>query len=104
LYFYSGLDGVTRQVFADNFIRDFAESDHPRSRPRITRTLRDLESTPPDLIFCGYPPFSGLRALLDRDYVPTPIDVMGRSIPPTPAGIGLWVRRDRLDDFLRAAR
>jgi hypothetical protein len=103
LYFYSGLDGVTRQVFADNFIRDFADRDHPQSRPRIERTLRDLEANRPDLVFCGYPPFSGLRRLLDRDYVPTPIDVMGRSIRPSPAGIGLWARRDRLDAFVRAA-
>ncbi len=47
LAFYSGLDSVTPQIFADDFIRAFADRDHPQSRPRIERTLRDLAQSPP---------------------------------------------------------
>jgi hypothetical protein len=103
LAFYSGLDGVTRQVFADNFIREFADRDHPQSRPRIERTLRDLEAHPPDLVFVGYPPFAGLRAFLRDRYVPTPVTVRGRTIAPTPGGLGLWVEQSRYRAFTNAS-
>ncbi len=57
LFFYSGFDAVTPQLFADDLIRHFAGTDHPLIRPRIERTLNDLRETRPTLIFCGYPPF-----------------------------------------------
>lgn len=97
LYVYSGLDGVTRQVFADNLIRAFADTNHPLIRPRIERTLRDLEARRPVLVFAGYPPFKGLRDILQRDYVPLPMTVRGRTIPVYPNGMGLWVERSRAD-------
>ena len=73
LYFYSGLDGTTRQVFTDDQLRNFATSNHPQVRPRIERTLRELQAETPSLIFAGYPPF------------PAAPGVSGGAIPPLPA-------------------
>ena len=87
LYFYSGLEGVTPQVFVDDFLKNFAGTDHPLVRPRVERTLRDLRTNPPSLIFTGYPPFPALRALLEERYVPS------RVAP------GLWVERSRYGAF-----
>jgi hypothetical protein len=81
LYFYSGLDGVTPQVFVDDFLKARAETDHPQARPRIERTMRDLEASPPTLIFTGYPPFPALKAFLDSRYFPSRL------------ALGLWVER-----------
>jgi 4-amino-4-deoxy-L-arabinose transferase-like glycosyltransferase len=87
LYFYSGLDGVTPQVFVDDFLRSFAGTDHPLVRPRIERTMRDLRARPPSLVFTGYPPFPALRAFLDERYIPS-------RIAP-----GLWVEQGRHGAF-----
>lgn len=88
LYFYSGLDGVTRQVFVDPLMKNFADKGHPRTDARVARTLRDLREHPPDFVFCGDPPFPALRAFLEERYVPGPEGV-------APQGQGLWVRSDR---------
>jgi hypothetical protein len=87
LYFYSGLDGVTRQVFVDDFLKSFAASGHPLVRPRVERTMRELRDHPPALIFTGYPPFPALKAFLDERYLPS------RLAP------GLWVERGRYGAF-----
>lgn len=87
LYFYSGLDGVTPQVFVDDFLKSFAGGDHPLVRPRVERTMRDLRAHPPALIFAGYPPFPSLRAFLEERYLPS------RLAP------GLWVERSRYREF-----
>jgi 4-amino-4-deoxy-L-arabinose transferase-like glycosyltransferase len=87
LYFYSGLDGVTRQVFVDDFMKNFAGSDHPQVRPRVERTIRELRDHPPSLIFTGYPPFPALKAFLEERYLPS------RLAP------GLWVERGRYGAF-----
>lgn len=93
LYFYSGLDGVTRQLFADDFIRNHAETRHPLVVPRIERTMRDLRANPPALIFNGYPPFPELRAFLAERYLPS--SLVGSSSD----GRGLWVERSRYGEF-----
>lgn len=87
LYFYSGLDGVTRQVFVDDFLKAHAGADHPVAGPRIRRTMADLRATPPSLIFAGYPPFPALKAFLDEHYLPS------RLAP------GLYVERSRYGEF-----
>ena len=93
LFVYSGLDGVTRQVFADDLIKTFADGDHPVIRPRIERTMRDLRADPPSLILAGYPPFPELRAFLKERYLPS-------ALTPTGAdGRGLWVERGKYGEF-----
>ena len=87
LYFYSGLDGVTPQVFVDDFLKSFAGTDHPLVRPRIERTMRDLRARPPSLVFTGYPPFPALKAFLNERYIPS-------RIAP-----GLWVEQSRYGAF-----
>ncbi len=98
LYFYSGLDGVTPQVFADNLIRDLAETDHPLIRPRIERTMRDLRTHRPELIFAGYAPFSKLRSFLLENYRPSRLVIADRPLALAGGG-GLWVRPDRYEEF-----
>jgi 4-amino-4-deoxy-L-arabinose transferase-like glycosyltransferase len=93
LFFYSGYDAVTPQLFADDLIKSFAGTDHPLIRPRVERTLRDLRANPPSLIFAGYPPFPALRAYLDEGYLPS------RLVPATPDGRGLWVERSGYGAF-----
>lgn len=100
LYIYSGLEGVTRQVFADNLIRAFADTDHRLIAPRIERALADLRAHPPALIFAGYPPFRGLRSFLEAHYRPVSIEVAGKPLPIYPNGMGLWVARERYEDFV----
>jgi hypothetical protein len=87
LYFYSGLDGVSRHFFVDNFLKAYAERDHPLIRPRIEEILRDLDAHPPALIFVGYPPFPALKRWLNDRYYPS--SQLG----------GLWVRRDKYGQF-----
>lgn len=87
LYFYSGLDGVTPQVFVDDFLKNFATTGHPLVRPRIERTMRDLEAHRPALIFTGYAPFPALRDFLQSHYLPS------RLAP------GLWVERGHFRAF-----
>ncbi len=98
LFFYSGLDSTTRQVFTDDLLRNFATSNHPQVRPRIERTIRELRAEPPSLIFAGYPPFPALRAFLDERYLPSHL------VPTTPDGRGLWVERSQYGAFEAFAR
>ncbi len=93
LYIYSGLDGVTRQVFADDLIKTFAAGNHPLVRPRIEQTLSDLRATPPTFIFCGYPPFPTLHAFLRERYLPSSLTMQ------SPDGRGLWVERGKYGEF-----
>ena len=93
LYFYSGLDGVTRHVFTDDFLKNFAGSDHPQARPRVDRIMRDLEANPPSLIYVNYAPFPALAAFLRERYLPSHL------IQPLPDGRGLWVERSRYGAF-----
>lgn len=87
LYFYSGLDGVTPQVFVDDFLKAHAATDHPRARPRIERTMRDLRGNPPTVVFAGYPPFPELQEFLTDRYFRS-------QIAP-----GLWVERSMYGAF-----
>jgi 4-amino-4-deoxy-L-arabinose transferase-like glycosyltransferase len=93
LYFYSGLDGASRQVFVDDLLKTFAGTDHPLIRPRVERILRELRADPPALVFAGYPPFPALREFLRERYLPS------MTHPVTPDGRGLWVERDRYGAF-----
>jgi len=97
LYFYSGLEAVTPQLFADDLIKSFAGKDHPLIRPRVERMMRDLKANPPALVFAGYPPFPELRAFLNEHYLPSSLQ------PFLPDGRGLWVERSAYRAF-EAAR
>ncbi|MDB5349551.1 MAG: hypothetical protein JWN86_798 [Planctomycetota bacterium] len=103
LYLYSGLDGVTPQVFADPLITAFSERDAPLVRPRIDRTMRDLRTRRPDLIFVGQRPFPALLGFLREHYLHTDLVVRGTALPLPPDGSGLWVRRDRFREYERPA-
>ena len=87
LYFYSGLEPATKQLFADDFIRAFADGNHSLVRPRIERIMADLNAEPPAIIFTGYPPFPALRKLLDERYLRS-------SRAP-----GLWIERSKYGEF-----
>jgi hypothetical protein len=71
LYFYSGLDCVTPQVYGDPFILYHSAGDHPQARSRLTRTLRDLRTNRPAVIYIGFPAFPALVRLLAEHYVPS---------------------------------
>lgn len=86
LYFYSGLDGVTPQLFTDPLMTAFAGSDHPLIRPRIERTIRDVKARRPELIFVGERPFPALLDFTRAEYLPSRLR-------------NLWVRRDRHREF-----
>ena len=96
LYFYSGLDGVTPQVFNDPLLKAFAAGDHRLVRPRIERTMADLRARPPELIFCGDEPFPALAEYLrSRGY-------KNSTLSSRPGGgdlRGLWVEKSRFDAF-----
>jgi Dolichyl-phosphate-mannose-protein mannosyltransferase len=87
LHFYSHLDSPTRHFFVDNLLRDQADRNHPLIEPRTEEIIAALNRAPPELIFTGYPPFRGLRALLNEGYLPSR---MAR---------GLWIRRDAFGRF-----
>jgi 4-amino-4-deoxy-L-arabinose transferase-like glycosyltransferase len=91
LFFYSGLDGVTRHFFADPLLKAFATGDHPLIRPRIDEIMRDLHARPPALIYLGDPPFAALRRFLAARYLPT---------EAVPGGLGLWVERSKYEEFM----
>jgi hypothetical protein len=88
LYFYTGFDGVSRQVFVDPLIKAYATSDHPLIRPRIDRIMRELHENEPDIIFAGNPPFPALRQFLYERYFRSPL------VPLSPDGSGLWFLRE----------
>ena len=87
LYFYSGYDHVTPQVFVDDFLKSFAGGDNPVARPRVERAMRDLRARPPSVIFAAYPPFPELGAFLRERYRPSRL------------ALGLWVDREKYADF-----
>lgn len=87
LYFYSGLEPVTPQLFADDLIKAHAGGEHPLIRRRVDRMMADLSRDPPSLVFTGYPPFPALKAFLNQRYLPS------RLAP------GLWVERTRYGAF-----
>lgn len=93
LFLYSGLDGVTRHFFANDFLKAHATDGHPLIGPWIDEILRDLRSRPPALIFAGEVPFPALRKFLDERYLPSLLS------PPVPDGRGLWVEKDRYGEF-----
>jgi 4-amino-4-deoxy-L-arabinose transferase-like glycosyltransferase len=98
LYFYSGLDSASRQVFTDDLIRAHTDDNHPLIRPRVERIMTELREHPPALVFVAYPPFPALRAFLEKGYLPS------RLVPSAPDGRGLWVVASRYATFEGAAR
>ncbi len=96
--FYSGLDGTTRQVFTDPLIAAFPIGGHPQVDPRLDRTITDLRTRRPELIFVGARPFPALATLLREEYVNTPLAIRGQALPFAP----VWVRRDRVEAFAEA--
>jgi hypothetical protein len=93
LFIYSGLDGVTRHFFANDFLKAHATDDHPLVRLWIEEILRDLRARPPQLVFAGEIPFPALRKFLDERYLPSTLS------PPVPDGRGLWVEHERYGAF-----
>jgi len=93
LFFYSGYEPVTRQLFADDLIKTYAGKDHPLIRPRVERTMTDLRANPPSIVVAGYPPYPALRAFLEDHYLPSRLGVMA------PDGRGIWVERSRYGAF-----
>jgi 4-amino-4-deoxy-L-arabinose transferase-like glycosyltransferase len=93
LFFYSGLDGVSRHFFVDNLLKAYADKNHPLIRPRIDRIMRDLRSHPPALIFVGYPPFPELSAFLRERYLPSHL------VGSPEQGYPLWVEREKYREF-----
>ncbi len=70
LFFYSGLDGVSRHFFVDNLLKAYANSSHP-AHSTAHRTNHERPPCPsPGLIFVGYPPFPELQAFLRERYLP----------------------------------
>ncbi len=93
LFFYSGLNGVTRQVFADDLIKTFARENHAIVGARIARTMRELRANPPSMILTGYPPFPELDAFLKEGYLPSTLSMSA------PDGRGLWIDREHYGAF-----
>jgi 4-amino-4-deoxy-L-arabinose transferase-like glycosyltransferase len=98
LFFYSGIDGVSRHFFADPLLKAFAGQDHPLIKPRTERIMRDLQEHRPEMIFCGDPPFPALSAFLHENYLPSHITMS------TPDGRGLWIERSSYGAFETAGR
>ena len=99
LFPYSGLDGPTRQFFADPLLEDYARGYHrddSRLIPRVDRIMEDLEARPPSLALVAYPPFPRLRAFLERRYIRSSFAGMN---PNSPDGIGFWVERSHYRAF-----
>jgi len=95
LNFYSGLDNVTPQVFTDPLVSAFPDGSHPQVGHRLDRTIRDYRARRPELIFVGERPFPALAEFLREDYTNSRLTLRGWTLPFTPDGRGLWVRRDR---------
>jgi hypothetical protein len=87
LYFYSGLDCVTPQVYGDPFILYYSKGDHPQARRRLTRTMQDLKKHRPAVIFVGVQAFPALIRLLAERYVPSRL------------ATGLFIERDCYQEF-----
>lgn len=93
LLYYSGLDAPDRYFFTDPLAKAFIGKDHPQVRPRIEALIASLKSKRPELIFCGDIPFKELKAMIDRDYIATSL------VGSTPDGRGMFVRKDKYQDF-----
>lgn len=98
LYLYSGLNGVSRQVFVDPLMKAFAHRYHPQTQPRTQRIMEDLRRRPPDIVFAGDPPFLELLSFLQRMYRRSLL------LPPMPNGVGLWVLNDKVVEFEAAGK
>ncbi|MBI1324293.1 hypothetical protein GC170_14070 [bacterium] len=93
LLYYSGLDAPDRYFFTDPLAKAFIGKEHPQVSPRIERLTESLKSKRPELIFCGDIPFRELKAMIDRDYIATSL------VGSTPDGRGMFVRKDKYQDF-----
>lgn len=98
LFFYSGMDGVSRHFFADPLLKAFAGRNHPLTNPRTERIMHDLQDHRPEMIFVGDPPFPALAAFLRANYLPSRITLS------TPDGRGLWIERSSYGAFENAGR
>lgn len=98
LFFYSGIDGVSRHFFADPLLKAFAGRDHPLTNPRTERIMRDLRAHPPEMIFAGDPPFPALGDYLRERYLPSHLTIS------TADGRGLWIERSSYGEFETAGR
>jgi hypothetical protein len=99
LLFYSGLPSVTPYFFTNAHLRARAESPDPLVASRLSRIMRDLEEHRPQLVFAGYPPFPALMKWLETNATRTYVELNGRQLPIAPQGMGLWVTRDKLNEF-----
>jgi 4-amino-4-deoxy-L-arabinose transferase-like glycosyltransferase len=88
LYVYARMDSPSPYFFVNNLLRDFSTKPHPLITPRIEALQASLTANPPELLFVGYEPFPGLRALIDSRYTP-----LGQV---TPDGRGLWIESSAL--------
>lgn len=104
LLFYGDFTSPARDCFANALIKSGSNRDSlNRLRPaarrlvddRLRRIVVDLDAHPPLLVFVAYPPFPELRDRLDRGYSP---------VETTPEGLGLWVRKDRRQEFKKSLR
>ncbi len=93
LLFYSGLDAPDRYFFTDPLAKSNVGKSHPLVRPRIERLTKSLIASRPELIFCGDIPFPELKSMLARDYIASSL------VGSTPDGRGLFVRKDKYQDF-----
>lgn len=93
LLFYSGLDAPDRYFFTDPLAKAMIGKPHPLVGPRMERLMESLRAKRPELIFCGDIPFPELKSMLVRDYVAS------YTVGSTPDGRGLFVRKDRYQDF-----
>ena len=87
MYFYSGMDGVTPQVFVDPLMMAYPNGGHPQVDPRLERTIADLLARRPEFIFIGTRPFPALARFLNEKYENVRLTL---PLPVAP----LWVRRD----------
>lgn len=93
LLFYTGLDAPNRYFFTDPLMKAYAKTGLPVIQPRLEELTRVLNEQPPELIFCGDPPYPQLKQLIDRDYIVSSI------VGSSPEGQGLYVRRDKYAAF-----
>jgi len=91
--FYADLDAPSAYFFTDPLMKAFALKGHPQVQPRLDQLTKDLESTRPELVFCGDIPFPRLKAMLDQDYLASPL------VPNAPDGRGFFVRKDLYQKF-----
>ena len=93
LLYYSGLDAPDRYFFTDPLAKAYIGKEHPLVSPRLEALTESLKAKRPELIFCGDIPFKELKAMIDRDYIATSL------VGSTPDGRGMFVRKDKYQDF-----